>query len=678
MVWLAVVLLAQGPDLDREIQLHSRGQSLPTLLKVISNDAGVPVTATGSLARNTVVVRLDPQPVRKILDQLGKALTCSWRVVDGKRVELYRTQAQTDQLKKIERDLRSAELKKSIAALELEEFSKAYAETLAQRARNLEPRIPTNQRDPAVGAEVQALIAAMPSGRGLTRVARSLPVDRLLQMPAQDRVAFAYPANPQQVALPNGKGILDAFNSERSTMFEVLREDLVREREFILSLDSRASQFRLTSPAVKVIAGVNRGPEFRGFYVTVRFVNSEGWTVAELSRTLSDEAKADAPELDDVVAEVSEESYRLNEELSLRGLGPTRDTLLPILANPLRNEPLSWYQGGLLFDHSERAKQPLVAVLTDRSLRRLWLSQTEPGRTAAGNQLASRLAKEWTLNSKVEGGIWYVRPQEQLAAEREYLDRDLMVKTWTSVLKEKRYLIPEAAAYNANAKSELLGTFAELCFVTALAHPYSGNSVDEWLTVHPNAAILRFVGRVPAAMLEPEGRATAVGELPATARDALDRWLLRSAYGSSLGETSDADHPFDHIMHWEPTEALPRGVPQDTQVRFRWITSYFVLQRNHGFPFAAHFAEHAYYFLQWNGDAANFDSATGRALQVEIMFADGRRISSVLRETPDTMAGERNWRRLSELPNSVLEIMRAEARRQEALGNRQQSRNVPP
>jgi hypothetical protein len=60
------------------------------------------------------------------------------------------------------------------------------------------------------------------------------------------------------------------------------------------------------------------------------------------------------------------------------------------------------------------------------------------------------------------------------------------------------------------------------------------------------------------------------------------------------------------------------------------------------------------------------------------MFADGRRISSVLRETPDTMAGERNWRRLSELPNSVLEIMRAEARRQEALGNRQQSRNVPP
>lgn len=459
---MAFLIIAQGPDLDREIQLHSRGQSLPTLLKVISNDAGVPVTATGSLARNTVVARLDPQPVRKILDHLGKALTCSWRVVDGKRVELYRTQPQTDQLRKVERDLRSAELKKSIAALELQEFSKAYAETLAQRARNLEPRIPTNQRDPAVRAEVQALIAAMPSGRGLTRAVRNLPVDRLLQMPAQDRVAFAFPANPQQVALPNGKGILDAFNSERSTMFEVLKEDLVRESEFSASgLDSRARQFRLMTPATKVIVSVVRTPHYRGFVVLVRFVDADGWTVAELSRVLSDEHTTEAPHLDEVTAEVSEENYRLAEAVSYWGyLKPKPRERLEKLANPVRNEPLSWYHGNLLYDHAERANRQLVAVLNDRSLRRLWLSLVAPSQSASGPELALRLAKEWTMNSDVRDGVWLVRSQEPLAAEREYLDRDLMVAAWTSLLEERRYLIPVAAAYCAEAQSELLGWFA--------------------------------------------------------------------------------------------------------------------------------------------------------------------------------------------------------------------------
>lgn len=674
MVWLALVLV-QGPDLDREVQLQSRGQSLPSLLKAMSPE--VPIVAVGSLAKNTVVARLDSQPLRSVLDHLGRALTCSWRVVDGKQIELYRTQAQTDQLAKVERDLRSAELKKSIDALELEEFSKAFADRLALRARNLEPRILTNQRDPAVGAEMKALIEAMPSGRGMVRVAKSLPVNRLLQMPAKERIVFAYPGNSQQIALPNGKGILDAFNSERNTMFESLKDDLAREREFIMNLDSRAGQFRLKSPAVKVIAAVARGPEVRGFWITVRFVNADGWPVAELSRPLNEEAKADLPDLGDVTAEVSDADYQLVQAVSIWGsLKPRPMDLLQKISNPLQSDPMSWYHGSLLFDYSERSKQPFVGVLTDRGLRRLWLSQTAPGQSVAASQLAYRMAKEWMLNARVEGNVWFVRPLEQLAAEREYLDRDLMVRTWASVLKERRYLIPEAAAYNANAKSELLGTFAEFCYVNALAPPYSGNSVDEWLT---DPTVLRFVGRLPGTILVADGRETSVGELSAGARDALDRWILKGAYVAALGYTTDENHPYANVRESEPTEALPRGIPGDTRIRLRWISAQFVMWRRVPTqPMMLSAAEDVYYMLQWNDQNAHFDSATGRALQVEVRFADGRNVTHVIRETPDYMDSERNWRRLSELPSEVLDVMRAEARRQEALGNRVNAGGTPP
>lgn len=677
MVWLAALLLTQGPDLDREVHLRTPGQSLPSLLKGISDETKIPISAVGSLAKNTLVVRLDPQPLRSVLDQLGKGLTCSWRVVDGQRIELYRTEAQTTHLRNTERALRSAELKKSIEALELEEFSKAYGETLAQRARNLEPRIGTNQRDPAVGAEMKALINAMPSGRGLVRVAKGLPVDRLLQMTATDRVVFAYPANSQQISLPQGRGILEAFNSERSTMFDVLKEDLVREAEFIWSLDSRARQFRLMTPATKVIAAVNRSPGIRGFVVLVRFVNADGWTVAELSQLLNEEPKADLAELADVTAEVKDDSYRLAEAMSYWGWNkPKPPELLQTVANPLRNEPLSWYHGSVLLDHAERARRPLVAVLPDRSLRRLWLSQTAPGQSVPASQLAFRMAKEWTLNSQVEGDTWFVRPLEQLAAEREYLDRDLMVTAWASYLKERRYLIPVAAEFNGQAKSELLGAFAEWAYVNTLAPPYAGNFPDEELT---DPTVLRFVGRLPGNFLAAEGREIAVGELPASAREALDRWLLKSAFVAQLGYTTSKDHPFPNVKESEPTEALPRGIPSDTRIRLSWVTAHFIMwKRIPDQPMMLAAAEYLYYFLQSNNQNAHFDSASGRALQVEVLFADGRKVTHVIRETPDYMTTERNWRKLSELPNEVLEVMRAEDRRQEALGNRVNVGSGPP
>lgn len=678
MVWLAALLFAQGPDLDREVHLRTPGQSLPSLLKGISDETKIPISAVGSLAKNTLVVRLDRQPLRSVLDQLGKGLTCSWRVVEGQRIELYRTEAQTTQLRNTERALRSAELKKSIEALELEEFSKAYGETLAQRARNLEPRLGMNMRDPVVTAEVKALFAAMPSGRGLARVAKSLPLDRLLQMTATDRVVFAYPANSQQVSLPQGRGILEAFNSERSTMFDVLKEDLVRESEFSAAgLDSRGRQFRLMTPATKVIGALSRSPGIRGFYLKVSFVNADGWTVAELSQLLNEEPKADLPELSDVTAEVTDDSYRLAEAMSYWGwTKPKPLELRQTVANPVRYEPLSWYHGSVLFDHSERSKRPLVGVLTDRSLRRVWMSQTAPGQSVPAKQLAFRMAKEWTLNSQVEGGTWFVRPLEQLASEREYLDRDLMATAWASLLKERRYLISEAAAYNARAQSELLGAFSEISFVIAVAPPDSDTAVDKDLT---DPTVLRFVGRLPGNFLAAEGRDIAVGELPANAREALDRWLLKSAYVAALGYTTSKDHPFPNVKESEPTEALPRGIPSDTRIRLSWVTAYFVMwQRIPNQPFMFAPAESVYYMLQWNNQNAHYDSASGRALQVEVHFADGRKVTHVIRETPDYMTTERNWRKLSELPNEVLEVMRAEDRRQEALGNRGNVGSGPP
>ena len=677
MAWLALLLLGQAPDVDRKVSVETLGQSLPTVLSRLSSETGVRCVAVGSLARNTVVARLDYQPLRHVLDQLGAALTCSWRVVDG-RVELFRTSAQVEALKKTERELRARQLAESIRLLQLEPFSETLAEGLAARSRTLEPRLRSVTRDASVAAEMKALFDSMPAGRGLIRAVRSLPTPQLLDMKAQDRKVFAFPANPVQSTLPTGKDILSAFNKERTVMFRVLQRDLAREREFVETLDPRASQFRLPSEAVKVIVAVNRGPEFRGFSVNVRFVDADGWPVAEASKTVEDEAKAEIDNLPEAGIVVDDELFRLNEEVSLRLGSRDRKSLLTAISNPQQHEPGSWYQGAALFDYARKANRQLVAALSDRSLRRLWLSSATPGRTLTAKELATRIAREWSLTSSYERGTWMVKPLEQLAAEREYLDRDLMSGAWQSVVSEGRYQISVAATYCAKAKSELIGAFAEGCYVTALTPPYSGNSVDEWLAWgQPNVPILRFVGRVPSQFMS-SGRATIVGELPSTAREALDLWILKNAHGGAFGEQRDAEHPYDHITRLEPTEALPRGIPSDTRVRFTWFAAHYVLQRINGYPDALHIAEQAYYLLQSNVEAANFDAKTGRALRVEVLFSDGRQISHVLHETPPGVESTRNWRRVSDLPDEVLNVMRAEARRQEELGRRMGSAGPPP
>lgn len=213
-------------------------------------------------------------------------------------------------------------------------------------------------------------------------------------------------------------------------------------------------------------------------------------------------------------------------------------------------------------------------------------------------------------------------------------------------------------------------------FVNAIAPAYYSNSVDEWLALQPETSVLRFVGRTPRSLLTAEGRETLVGELPANAREALGGWLLSGM--SMLGNRMDAAHPFGHITDVEPSEALPGGIPADTRVRFRWTTAHFVMQRRDGFPMMLSSAEGLSYLLRSNNQNAHFDSANGRALQVEVIFAYGRKVTHVIRETPDYMTTERNWRKLSELPNEVLEVMRAEERRIEALGTRVNIGGTPP
>lgn len=665
---LAVLLLLQEPNLDQRVSLEEAAQSAPAFFSKLSERVGFEIAAPGTLRRNTLVIRFENTPLRTVLDRLADALSAKWQVVDKKRVEFYRPASLVKALRDKEDSDRKSAIQKALDAIELPELTEALAQKIAARARAFEPRVRTLGRDAEARLEQQAILDSMPAGRGAARIVKALPIERYMNMKVGERIVFASSPNQMQVALPNGRKLVDEFNAERGLMRQSMAEDLRRENEMVAYSDPRAGQFKLKSDAVKVVVGVTRSPEFRGFLANVRFVDADGWPVSTATTTVSDNVAVEPYKLDDVEVEIPESLYRLTE--AIRSYGrisrEERQRAVSIMTDPARNDPQGWYHGEMILDYSRKSKKPLAATLSDRGMRRLWLIGSAPSRRLRADALARMMALEWSLSSGEKQGAIVALPSTPLAAESEYLDRDLMSQAFGQMLKEKRLSILDAAEYAGKTKSALAGQFAEWS-IAGWSSPSGFGSPDQEL-VSNWFSVVRFVGRVPGTYLAPGARPVTVAELPAEAKMALKSWVIDVPFTQMFGEKRDAEHPYDHIAYIEPTEAFPNGVPGSTQVRFTWANSPLILIGNdvglpptmYPYKFLAYMLDPAY------GKSATYDCVFGRSLKIDLLLPDGRTASEEIWEAPPASTEPRNYRKISELPANVLELMRAEYAKQQA------------
>lgn len=665
---LVATLALQGPDLDQKIALEEPAQSAPAFLAKLSKLTRCEIAAPGPLSRNTLVVRFDDTPLRVILDRLGDSLSAKWRVVEGKKVEFYRPASLLRSLREHEDAARKEAISKGLKAVEVPELTEALAAKIAARARAFEPRLRQVGRDPAARQERQALQDSMPVGRAAAKITQAVPLDRYLGMKVGERIVFSSSPNSMQISLPGGMSIVREFNTERAIMRRALADDLKREDEMLTFTDPRAGQFKLKSEAVKVVAGISRTPEVRGFLVNVRFVDADGWVVSSASTAVPDTVTGKPVDLEPVQVEVSDPNFRLTE--AIRSFGQPsqeeRRKAVAVLTDPNRYDPQGWYHGDLILDYSRRTKKPIVASLSDRGMRRLWLAMDTPAKSMPSKTLATLMANEWGLSLVEQKGTTIVSPVLHLTAESDYLDRAEMSLAFGKMVKEGRLAILDAAEYANSSKSALAGQFAEWS-IAGWGSPHGFGSPDQEL-VSSWFATMRFVGHLPGASVSPGARPLAVSELSPEARVALKRWIMDVPFTLMFGELRDAEHPYDHITRTEPTEALPNGVPGSTQIRLTWSESPLILIGNDvGLPPTMQpYKWLAYMMAPEYANDSRYDTVTGKSLKIDLIFPDGRTASEEVWEAPPASTEARNYRRLTELPAAVLSLMRAEYARTQA------------
>ena len=672
---LALLLLLQEPNLDQRVSLEVAAQGAPAFLSKLSERVGFEISAPGTLRRNTLVVRFEDTPLRTVLDRVADALSAKWQVVDKQRVEFYRPASLLKALQAKETAERRETIQKGMDAIDVPELTVKLAQAIARQAEAFEPRLMLTGRDAQARADRQLLEDAMPIGRAAGKAAKLIPIEAFLALRAGERVVLSSHPNRMQRPFPSGRKLVEEYNSDRTLMRAAMTEALQRENEMLAYSDPRWGQFRIKAPAEKVIVAISRNADLRGYFVSVRLVDREGWILGRAYRRLYDTPIVEPTTLTKGSVELPRPLIDLNRAVREIVLPELRAANLATTTSPATREPHSWLIGELILDFSRKTRQPLAAALSDRAFRQTYLFRVPDLQPSyPSDRLAQLLTRDWNASVSEREGCVVVTPRMPLSAEREYLDRKPLETALHKMIEGKRLAILDASEYAAAAKSELAGLFFEHLLVRATS-PNAMDSPDSDLFDTLQYPTARFVGHVPSTYLAQQTSTVSVIELPANARQALSDRIFFGDLGSMFEEKVDVEHPYSNIAYREPTAMLPEGIPGSTRVRFTWSSQPFIYTKFTG-GVSLHPYKWSYYYLD-RPDSWQVDVVTGRCLTVDILLPDGNVATDQLWEAPPATT-ERNWRRVSDLPAEVLDLLRAEKAKQASVQALQGGYKPPP
>lgn len=632
----ASLLLTAGLAAAADITYETRATTLDKALEALSQQNNVAIKAVGPIARQVVVVSVNKQPLDVFLKHLAKALSATTNLTNG----VYEI-SESANLLRAEEDAERAEMAKGFAK-SLAEQSKtldgpALSELeLHKRLTDLKRVMEqlqqnTDSLDNDVYEKAQALQESIPTAQLVRRLLLTIPPADLAALPTDQRVVFAN--NPTRMQRPlNGAAqrVLTQFGQDYERLsLAVGRFPKEQQEEFMGMLGG----YMTRGVPAKVLLACTR---YAGDNLSVeaQILDQRGRVLATGTGSLTGRSFDEKETKKERETPKEEKPIKVSDEaktyftLMSRGVENGRggiellqEPLRTKVLNPERNDPLSYGVTDLLLGAAADRQKPLIAVLPDSA------QNFDIGTGYKTSDFFDQLeASDIATVAEVEGWI-LVRPFRPSDTRIVRINRQAYGNLIRKAASTGNINLNDLSGFaigqgrNPGYDSFYLQNLYSL-FGSALA----GYDLSNW-------EALRFYGFLgESGRKSMEGKTVAFQSLPKEAQGEFAKLVYRMP---SLGftdemqltapEDSEASSPT-----MDPTERLPNGVPNETQVTLNTVNEAVVIPQG-GFTFPMGAAELAsqvameerpdlFPWAQENRVGDKFKSATRLSLGFDFRF----------------------------------------------------------
>lgn len=228
--------IRQGADLSRKISFSHPAARASVLLKDLSKETGVPLSASVRMADEVLIVKVKDVPIKDLLAKMAEAADAEWRPLEG-GYELGRPSTLQNAAEREERQERAAAIQARLSEAVgkiagLPAFTQAEANKMAEEQ---EKAINDWRKSIESGGRAVNNLTRddTPSSRAVVALLDSIGASALATLPKGRRVVFSTSPNRVQYALSNKarQVVSDFVASQRmlSTANQQLKKDDTRQ-----------------------------------------------------------------------------------------------------------------------------------------------------------------------------------------------------------------------------------------------------------------------------------------------------------------------------------------------------------------------------------------------------------------------------------------------------------------
>lgn len=583
---------AQGPGtLTQKVTFTIRAAPAKRVIQEIADKTGVSMLVSSQTADNVLAIKVKDVTLQQLMDKIAETLHGDWT----KEQAGYRLGRAPEKAEKDRKD----ELAQTVAAFKatideklkkagpMKPFDQSTARLLAEKLANL-------NKEPDDSNTKYRLLEATgkegPAGRAMRRLLESLDPATVANTPENMRVVYSNLPTKSQRPLPLlGGTVLKGFTQEQNLWTDVVKAIPTEANQSRSGNDPLWNRIAVTETP-KILLAIVKQPFGIGADLELIFAKPNGQVIARAREQLTPDMEQFQQEMtkssaNSTPVELTPLSKKLLKKMQSfqRARDPNDQPdpeLLKALAEPEKNDPLSFATTDALFAMADEKAENVVAYVPD-----VMFAVNLPfgdGQQLTTSQIRS-VMKILHVQADEENGWMEIMPMNPTLNRTLYLDRNVLGTFLRSIQKEGRASLDAIAAYALvcpTTQFDLLGMPLAGLFDPALGGQIEGERLYAY----------RFYGAMSPSMrqaMRNNGKVS-LSSLTPKQKQTLELMVYSSNpnlnYGQPMPTAVDSASGIDlwDNINREPTEALPNGIPADGSVTFYLTDSQVLLSGGDG------------------------------------------------------------------------------------------------
>jgi hypothetical protein len=561
MILAAFVLSLPAQLPDVKLNYTTVAVPLSRICEDLSKQTGVRLRVTDDLASEPVVIRFVDVPAKEALDKLASTIRAEW-VTNKEGMLLTRTQRLQQKLE--EQEFRSkVEFIRRNQRQAMEsmggDFTPAEARRLVTELAAL-AKLDPERRGTSHWLAQRNLYARTPMSRLAARLLNSFEPEYLASLPTFERVIFSSNPTAMQRPLPKSRDFLRLFQEEQALFHEAAGEDMKAIGHFFSGEFPSGQEQDLALFVDSQEGGLNiylLNSEFKAVGAqSITFGWDSGWDTRALEQERAKEIAADQPiSIDPLIRELANRVQMTMGDMEQRP--PLSSEAVKALLNPETQDPLSFGFSQLFLKTAERKNKSVVAYGSDAA-EQIAIGQLM--RDARPKRVMLWLDRDRTLQLE-ESDKWLTCGAKMpLQILQDRMPRGPFGQFLREFNREGFVSISNTAAL-AQAANEFQIRMLGWYYVTLL----KGNQNTTPLEYIP---LVRFYASLSPEQLNAVrgGSKLSLASLSPDQYAQVQRLVYATRLNSSAPMVGDAWEKWAEDLRYEPTIALPDGLPEGTQV----------------------------------------------------------------------------------------------------------------